>query len=144
MSESRLFFLCALRKAIVQQLKNEAMTSTEKITFEQLPQAVSDLKEEVSGLKDLINTLIHRTPAENADQWMNIDQLRAYHPDRPARSTIYDWVCQNRIPVHKDGKKLRFLRSEIDQWLSGGRIKTKDEIEAEAAEHINRINRSRR
>ena len=45
------------------------MTSTEKITFEQLPQAVSDLKEEVSGLKDLINTLIHRTPAENADQW---------------------------------------------------------------------------
>ena len=106
------------------------MTSTEKISFEQLPQAVSDLKEEVSGLKDLINTLIHRTPAENADQWMNIDQLRAYHPDRPARSTIYDWVCQNRIPVHKDGKKLRFLRSEIDQWLSGGRIKTKDEIEA--------------
>ena len=73
------------------------MDSTEKITFEQLPQAVSDLKEEVSGLKDLINTLIHRTPAENADQWMNIDQLRAYHPDRPARSTIYDWVCQNRM-----------------------------------------------
>ena len=57
------------------------MDSTEKITFEQLPQAVSDLKEEVSELKDLINTLIHRTPAENADQWMNIDQLRAYHPE---------------------------------------------------------------
>lgn len=97
------------KEAIVQQLKNEAKTSTEKITFEQPPQAVSDLKEEVLGLKDLINTLIRRTPAENADQWMNIGQLRAYHPDHPARSTIYDWVCQNRIPVHKDGKKLRFL-----------------------------------
>lgn len=59
---------------------------------------------------------------------MNIDQLKAYHPDCPARSTIYDRVCQNRIPVHEDGKKLRFLRSEIDQWFSGGRIKTKDEI----------------
>lgn len=59
---------------------------------------------------------------------MNIDKLRAYHPDCPARSTIYDRVCQNRIPVHEDGKKLRFLRSEIDQWLSDGRIKTKDEI----------------
>ena len=35
---------------------------------------------------------------------------------------------QNRIPVHKDGKKLCFLRSEIDRWLSSGRIKTKDEI----------------
>ena len=60
---------------------------------------------------------------------MNIDKLRAYHPDCPARSTIYDRICQNRIPVHEDGKKLRFLRSEIDQWLSDGRIKTKDEIE---------------
>lgn len=59
---------------------------------------------------------------------MNIDQLKAYHPDCPARSTIYDRVCQNRIPVHEDGKKLRFLRSEIDQWFSDGRIKTKDEI----------------
>lgn len=59
---------------------------------------------------------------------MNIDKLRAYHPDCLARSTIYDRVCQNRIPVHEDGKKLRFLRSEIDQWLSDGRIKTKDEI----------------
>lgn len=68
------------------------------------------------------------TTAENSDQRMNIDQLKAYHPDCPARSTIYDRVCQNRIPVHEDGKKLRFLRSEIDQWLSGGRIKTKDEI----------------
>ena len=25
-------------------------------------------------------------------------QLRAYHPDHPAKSTIYEWVGQNRIP----------------------------------------------
>ena len=120
------------------------MSSTEKISFDQLPQAVTDLRQEISGLKTLINTLVNKSPVDNVDQWMNLDQLREYHPDKPARSTVYEWVCQNRIPVHKDGKKLRFLRSEIDQWLSGGRIKTKDEIEAEAAEHINRINRSRR
>ena len=60
---------------------------------------------------------------------MNIDKLRTYHPDCPAGSTIYDRVCQNRIPVHEDGKKLRFLCSEIDRWLSDGRIKAKDEIE---------------
>lgn len=71
---------------------------------------------------------LHSTTAENPDQRMNIDKLRAYHPDCPAGSTIYDRICQNRIPVHEDGKKLRFLRSEIDQWLSDGRIKTKDEI----------------
>ena len=56
-------------------------------------------------------------------------QAKGIPPGLPARSTIYDRICQNRIPVHEDGKKLRFLRSEIDQWLSDGRIKTKDEIE---------------
>lgn len=81
------------------------MPSTEKIPFEQLPQTVLELKQEISGLKTLITGLIHNTAEDNTDQWMNIDQLRSYHPDRPARSTIYDWVYQNRIPVHKDGKK---------------------------------------
>ena len=95
-----------------------------------------ELKQEISGLKTLITGLIHNKPEDNTDQWMNIEQLRAYHPDRPARSTIYDWVCQNRIPVHKDGKKLRFLKSEIDQWLSGGKIKTREELEVQAYNHI--------
>lgn len=117
------------------------MPSTEKITFDQLPQAVAEIKEEMSSLKDLILAVIHRETAESGDQWMNIDQLRTYHPDKPARSTIYDWVCQNRIPVHKDGKKLRFLRSEIDEWLSGGKIKTREELEKEAAEYLGRKNR---
>lgn len=117
------------------------MPSTEKITFDQLPQAVAEIKEEMSSLKDLMLTVIHRETAESGDQWMNIDQLRTYHPDKPARSTIYDWVCQNRIPVHKDGKKLRFLRSEIDEWLSGGKIKTREELEKEAAEYLGRKTR---
>ena len=100
------------------------------------PQTVLELKQEISRLKTLITGLIHNTAEDNTDQWMNIDQLRSYHPDRPARSTIYDWVCQNRIPVHKDGKKLRFLKSEIDQWLSGSKIKTREELDIEAYNHI--------
>lgn len=59
---------------------------------------------------------------------MTIDELRAYHPDHPARPTIYEWVGKKAIPVHKDGKKLRFLRSEIDEWLNGGRAKTQAEL----------------
>lgn len=118
------------------------MSSTEKITFDQLPQTVTELRQEISGLKTLINTLVNKSPVDNVDQWMNLDQLREYHPDKPARSTVYEWVCQNRIPVHKDGKKLRFLRSEIDQWLSGGKIKTKEELETEAMNRITAIKRT--
>ena len=130
------------KEAIVQQLKTKQCLLLKKITFDQLPQAVTELRQEISGLRNLIDALVSKSPADAADQWMNLDQLREYHPDKPARSTVYEWVCQNRIPVHKDGKKLRFLRSEIDQWLSGGKIKTKEELETEAMNRITAIKRT--
>lgn len=115
------------------------MTSTEtKITFETLPQAVEEIKVELTHLKGTVERLLELSSGTKRDSWMNIDQLRAYHPDHPAKSTIYEWVGQNRIPVHKDGKKLRFLKSEIDEWLCGGRNKTQEEIEKEAAEYLQR------
>ena len=100
----------------------------EKVSFDQMPTVVSELKQEISGLKTLVRTLIDATGAAPKDAWMNIDELRAYHPDHPARPTIYEWVGKKAIPVHKDGKKLRFLRSEIDEWLNGGRAKTQAEL----------------
>lgn len=53
--------------------------------------------------------------------WMNLKELQEYLPDKPARMTIYAWVQQGKIPVQKGGKKLTFLRSEIDEWLLNGR-----------------------
>lgn len=82
-----------------------------KVSFDQMPTVVSELKQEISGLKTLVRTLIDAADAAPKDAWMNIDELRAYHPDHPARPTI--WVGKKAILVHKDGKKLRFLRSEI-------------------------------
>lgn len=60
------------------------------------------------------------------------EEFCAYHPDHPAKQTIYDWVSSRKVPVYKDGKKLRFLKSEIDQWLGLGLQKTQAEIEQEA------------
>ena len=117
----------------------KAMTSTEtKITFETLPKAVEEIKVELVHLKGTVERLLELSSGTQRDSWMNIDQLRAYHPDHPAKSTIYEWVGQSRIPVHKDGKKLRFLKSEIDEWLCGGRNKTQEEIEREATEYLQR------
>ncbi len=121
------------------------MTLTEeKITFDQMPQMVSELKQEISGLKTLIRNLIDVASPASEDRWMNIDELRAYHPDHPARPTIYEWVGKKLVPVHKDGKKLRFLKSEIDEWLNGGRAKTRVELEQEAREYVQSRKRPRK
>jgi len=114
------------------------MTSTEqeKVSFDQMPQVVSELKQEISGLKTLITELINTSSSEKKDCWMNIDEFRAYHPDHPAKPTIYEWVGKKLIPVHKDGKKLRFRKSEIDEWLSTGRTKTLRDLDREALEYV--------
>jgi len=108
----------------------------EKVSFDQMPQVVSELKQEISGLKTLIHTLIKTSADEPKDGWMNIEEFRAYHPDHPAKPIICEWVGKKLIPVHKDGKKLRFRRSEIDEWLNGGRAKTRKELDQEALEYV--------
>ena len=113
------------------------MTSTEeKVSFDQMPDVVSELRNEIKGLKALLCRFINADGAEPQDGWMNVDELREYHPDHPARSTVYEWVGRKAIPVHKDGKKLRFKRSEIDDWLDGGRAKTQEELDAEAEAYV--------
>jgi hypothetical protein len=71
-----------------------------------------------------------------SDKWFNLQELCSYLPDKPARQTVYAWVGQRLIPYHKKGKKLMFLKSEIDLWLKQGRRKTSAEIQAEAAEFV--------
>ena len=71
------------------------------------------------------------TPTEPTDRWFNVDELCRYLPDRPAKQTIYGKVSSNEIPHYKDSKKLRFLKSEIDQWLKQGRKKTSLELQTD-------------
>ncbi len=71
------------------------------------------------------------TPTD-PERWYNLNELCEYLPDRPAAATVYGWVHNAIIPHHKSGKKLRFLKSEIDLWLKQGKKKTVSEIEAQA------------
>ena len=105
------------------------------ITFEMLPSAVSMLLDKVEKIESHLAGMNHS--AEEPDRWMNIDELMAYHPDKPAKKTIYDWVTTRRVPYHKDGKRLRFLKSEIDRWLMSAYHKTEDEMFEESVRFVN-------
>ena len=76
-------------------------------------------------------------PTKHVDLWFNIDELREYLSDHPAKATIYGWIHSQQIPHHKGEKKLRFLKSEIDGWLLNEKHKSEDELQAEAAEYLN-------
>ncbi|MBK7223176.1 MAG: helix-turn-helix domain-containing protein [Saprospiraceae bacterium] len=59
-----------------------------------------------------------------------------YHPDKPTKATVYSWVSAVQIPVHKGGKKLRFLKSEIDTWLKQGKKLSNQDTVLAAHEYL--------
>ena len=84
-------------------------------------------------LEQIVQTSIRKVLSENQtaqtgrDEWFNIQQASSFLG--LAVQTIYQKVCELEIPFHKKGKKLWFLKSELDQWLKDGRQKTRKEIE---------------
>lgn len=50
--------------------------------------------------------------------------------------SIYQKVCNRKIPFMKQGKKLLFSKSEIMEWLKQTRHKTLTELENEANNYI--------
>lgn len=87
-----------------------------------------------NSIKKVLNTQ-NEKPTET-DRWFDLTELCQYHPDKPTKPTVYGWVNAGLIPVHKGGKKLRFLKSEIDNWLRKGRKKTLAETATEAETYL--------
>jgi excisionase family DNA binding protein len=104
----------------------------ETLSFENLPQAVANLKESVSEIKQLLIEKINEQP--EADQLLIIQQ--AAELLNISVSTIYGLVNKETIPVMKKGKRLYFSKQELIAWVKAGRKKTVSEIEAEAHQYL--------
>jgi len=108
-----------------------------KLTLEELPEAIAEFIQE---FRDFRNHYENQLDNQQAEQncWFNLTEFRNYHPNRPSAATVYGWVSRGEVPFHKtEGKKpLRFLKSEIDQWLLTGKHKTISEIERESEDYL--------
>lgn len=92
----------------------------DKLTLETLPIAFSQLSIDVGEIKQLLRQLNIREDIDSG-RWLSLKEFCEYHPDKPSRATVYGWVSAHTVPVHKSGKKLRFLKSEVDNWLLQGK-----------------------
>lgn len=101
------------------------------LTFDQLPKAVIMLTNEVSELRRL---LIERQEQHNEqpEKWLDLNELIEYDPEKRTKPTWYSKISKGEVPYHKRGKKVYFLKSEIDAWLKAGKCKSNAEIELEA------------
>lgn len=111
-------------------------------TFEMLPTLMLNLIEDnkvLSAKLDAINRKLSASMGNNRDEdeRMDVTEAQKYIPGHPAVQTIYGWTSNNLIPFHKVGKRIYFLKSELDAWLSKEQHKSKDDLREEAEEYVN-------
>jgi len=106
-----------------------------ELQFNDLPKAVTILQETVNNIQRLLLEKSNEQPTET-DRWFDLNELCNYLPDKPAKATAYGWVHSGAIPCHKGQKKLRFLKSEIDNWLRTGKRKSYADSASEADQYL--------
>ena len=81
-----------------------------------------------------IKKAMNYSNSSSEDIFMNIDETaKLIDLSKP---TIYGLVHQIKIPFHKKGKRLYFLKSEILAWLKSGKHQTQSELEDKADAYL--------
>lgn len=106
------------------------------ITFEDLPKAMSWIMDKLNKLDSKLDSLNKEPQMQSTDRWMNLKELCEYLPSHPAEQTVYGWTSCHQIPFHKRGKRIMFLKSEINEWLHNGKRKSQKELEEEAVKFV--------
>lgn len=56
----------------------------------------------------------------NEDKWISIEDASNYLGVN--KDTIRNWIKKDtEIPAHKIGKKWKFKKSELDEWIKSGK-----------------------
>jgi len=108
------------------------------LSFEQLPEAVTNLTKEVSALKELLISKEQQT--EQPEQFLTIQQAAEFL--NLSVATIYSKVSKRELPVMKRSKRLYFSLTELTEYLKNGKKKSFAEIEAEAELYLSNNKKS--
>lgn len=77
------------------------------------------LLDEIAGDADALQRLRELVGGEPAAAWVDVKGAAAHLACKPQR--IYDLVHTDRIPHHKEGSRLLFRLTELDDWLGNQR-----------------------
>jgi len=75
---------------------------------------------------------------KETNHWLSIDELSNYLPGNPSKASLYAKVHSRSIPHKKMGKRLAFLKSEIDEWIMSHDRKTTSEVEADVDKYLSK------
>jgi len=106
----------------------------EKLTFEQLPQAVSEILVKLENIERMLDEKHAMQQSKNQDQILNVQETASFLG--LVVPTIYSKVSNRELPVMKRSNRLYFSRKELVEYLKEGRQLTYIEIEEQADEYL--------
>lgn len=94
---------------------------TNELTFNDLPQVVAELRNEVIGMKQMLTSLQREKGQrkENTHRPMSVEEAADYLKI-PLR-TLYMKLGNGTIPATKPGKRYVLYQDELDKWLECNR-----------------------
>lgn len=107
------------------------------ITFEQLPNAIQQIMDEVKSLSLKIDKM-----SEKAEQGAPRDNHRVIYADevckmiRKTKNTLYSMTSKGEIPSYKHGKYLYFFEDEILEWIKRYRKDDSHDIMIKSQEYV--------
>ncbi len=112
-----------------------------KISFDAMPQVMAEMNHQISEIKKMISNLclLHdkdNTQQDSTESWLTVEDLCEYLPEHPTKQTIYNWIAKNEIPYYKKNRRIRFLKSEVEQWLLIDKKKSSFEIRSDISEYL--------
>ena len=99
----------------------------EALKFEQLPDVIADLKNEVKEMKALLlQKSEYYSETDNPIDIKDVAELTGL-----TVPTLYGYCQRNEIPYQKKGNRLYFFKSEIIDWIRSGKQRTIEELQDE-------------
>ena len=93
----------------------------EQLTFNDLPQVVAELRDEVSGMKALPLNLQKRPTQQRENRHRPVTPEQVAEYTNIPLATIYQKLANREIPGAKPGKRWVIYLNETDKWLEANR-----------------------
>ena len=93
----------------------------DQITFNDLPQVIAELRDEVSGMKALLLNLQNRPTQQRENRHRPVTPEQVAEYTNIPLATIYQKLANREIPGTKPGKRWVIYLDEIDKWLEANR-----------------------
>lgn len=93
----------------------------DQITFNDLPQVIAELRDEVSGMKALLLNLQNRSTQQRENRHRPVTPEQVAEYTNIPLATIYQKLANREIPGSKPGKRWVIYLDEIDKWLEANR-----------------------